>query len=314
MYLDIISAVSKILPPVKIGKNIVFILVAVLLVGGSFVFAEYRNKQAENVYVAPEVISTEDRAVQDADTDGDGLKDWEEILIGTNPMDPKSKENKATSSLLVKDITKATKELEPIDAVSREFFARYMELRKIGLSSDQASQKELVEKTVDGIKFNTAKEYTGKETLVRPDNSKESIKKYGNDIAFVFKTYAIQSRNEGVIAKDALQKGDPEILKELDPVIESYKNIVNGILKVESPQITSSMHLDLLNGMNSALFVVQSLRKSGVDPIVGLQAAGQYLPAGNKVLDAMKAIQSYLIYLGITYTALEPGVIFVPLK
>lgn len=301
-------------PKENITKNVIFIVVAILLVGGSFAFAEYRNKQAENIYVAPEIVSSTDKAAQDVDTDGDGLKDWEEVLIGTNPMDPKSKENKASSSPLVKDITKTAKELEPIDVVSREFFARYMELRQIGLSSDQASQKELVEKTVNGIKFNTAKEYTSKEILVRADNSKDSIKKYGNDIALVFKTYAVQSRNEGVIAKDALQKKDPEILKELDPVIESYKNIVNGILKVESPQITSSMHLELLNGMNSALFVVQSLRKSGVDPIVGLQAASQYLPAGNKVLDAMKAIQSYLMYLGITYSASEPGVIFVPLK
>lgn len=307
-------AVSKILPLVKIGKNIVFILVAILLVGGSFVFAEYRNKQAENIYVAPEIVSSIDKSAQDLDTDADGLKDWEEILVGTNPKDAKSKTSLTSSASPTKNVTKSPEKLEPIDAVSREFFARYMELRQVGLSADQGSQQELVQKTVEGIQLSTSKDYLTPEIKVRADNSQDSIKRYGNDVAAVFKKYAIQSRNEGVIAKDALQKNDPEILKELDPVIESYRNIVNGLLAIETPQITSTMHLDILNGMNSALFVSQSFRKSALDPLVGLQAAAQYLNTGYKVLDAMRGLQSYLIYLGIVYAPSEPGVLFIPLK
>mgnify|MGYP001564509174 CR=1 FL=1 len=298
----------------KIGKNIVFIFAAILLVGGSFAFAEYRNKQAENIYKAPEIVSSIDRTAQDVDTDSDGMKDWEEVLVGTDPKDPKSKQSSAVSASPVKDVTKIAEKLEPIDIVSRDFFARYMELRQLGLSADQGSQQDLIEKTVDGIKFNEAKSYLASEIKVRADISKDSIKKYGNDVAAVFKKYAIQSRNEGVIAKDALQKNDPKILEELDPVIVSYRNIVNALLQVESPQITSSMHLDLVNGMNSALFVSQSFRKSDVDPIAGLQAASQYLSTGYKVLDAMKGIKSYLIYLGIFYDASEPGTLFIPLN
>jgi serine/threonine protein kinase len=300
---------------VKIGKNIVFIILAILLVGGSFVFAEYRNKQAKDVYVAPEVVSGIDRTSQDIDTDSDGTRDWEEILLGTDPKDPKSKPDASkTNTTAVKDVTVTQKELEPIDLVSREFFARYMELRQTGLSANEASQQELIERTVNGIKLNEAKPYLATEIKVRTDNSTESVKRYGNDIASVFKKYAIQSRNEGVIAKDALEKNDPKILEELDPVIASYRNIVNGILAVETPQITSTMHLDLLNGMNSALFVAQSFRKSSIDPIAGLQAASQYLSSGYKVLDAMTALKGYLTYLGVTYLATEPGVIFIPLK
>ena len=77
-----------------LGKNILLILVAILLVGGSFVYAEYRNKQAENIYQAKDVtVTSNDSSVtpQEVDTDGDGSKDWEEILSGSNPNDSKSK-------------------------------------------------------------------------------------------------------------------------------------------------------------------------------------------------------------------------------
>lgn len=296
----------------KIGKNIVFIFLAILLVGGSFVFAEYRNRQAKSIYKAPEVsASSLDTSAQYIDTDGDGVPDWEEVLVGTNPNDPKSKSTKATSTPTIKDLTKTTEKLDPIDVVSREFFARYMELRQLGISSDKLNQQELAQKTIDSIKFVEAKPYVMSDILVNTITSKESIKKYGNDMANVFKKYFVSSRNEGVIVKDALQKKDPEILKELDPVIESYKNIVSGLLKTEAPKSMGTMHLDLVNVMNSTLFVMQSFRKTMVDPIAGVQAMSQYLIVQKKFFDSLKAIQSYLIYSGITYTSSETGFFFV---
>ncbi|MDQ5893047.1 MAG: hypothetical protein QG640_57 [Patescibacteria group bacterium] len=296
----------------KIGKNIVFILVAILLVGGSFVFAEYRNKNAENIYVAPEVVSATDKSAQDVDTDGDGMKDWEEILTGTNPNDPKSKEKPIASASIIKDITQQTAEkIEPIDALSREFFARYMELRQLGISDDKYNQQDLIQKTIDSIPLIQAKPYLISEIKVKADNSKEAVKQYGNEMTAVFKKYVVSSRNEGLIVKDALQKDNPEILKELDPVVESYKNIVNGLLKIEAPQSMVIMHLDLVNAMNSTLFMMQSLRKATVDPLAGIEAAGQWPVVEKRFFDSLRAIQSYLIYLGITYAATDPAYYFV---
>ncbi|MEK7463754.1 MAG: thrombospondin type 3 repeat-containing protein [Patescibacteria group bacterium] len=296
----------------KIGKNIVFIFIAILLVGGSFVFAEYRNKNAENVYVAPEVVNSIDRSAQDLDTDGDGMKDWEEILIGTNPKDPKSKENRTPSASIIKDLTQKTAEkIEPIDALSREFFARYMELRQLGISGDKYNQQDLIQKTIDSIPPTQAKPYLISEIKIKTDSSKEAVKQYGNEMTAVFKKYVVGSRNEGLIVKDALQKGNPDILKELDPVIESYKNIVNGLLKIETPKSMEVLHLDLVNAINSVLFMMQSFRKATIDPLAGIEAAGQWPIIEKGFFDALRAVQSYLIYLGITYAETDPAFYFV---
>ncbi len=300
-------------------KNTLLIFAAILLVGGSFVFAEYRNKQSQSVYTAKDLAISNviDTTAQEIDTDGDGSKDWEEILAGTNPLDPKSKPT-FTKTEPTKDITKTpTEKLEPVDLISRDFFARYMELRQSGASADKASQQELVNNTVNKIKLSEAKPYMSSEIKVRADNGKESVKIYGNEIATIFKKYAFVgtgTRNEGVIAKDALGQQDENILKELDPIIQSDKNIVNGILKTEAPQAMATMHLDMLNSMNTILFVAQSFKKVIADPLAGIQASIQYIPSRNGLIKSMRAVQSYFKYLGITYDASEPGVLFVPLK
>ncbi len=300
-------------------KNILLILAAILLVGGAFVYAELKNKDSQNVYTAKDsvVADTIDTKAQEIDSDGDGSKDWEEILAGTNPHDPKDKPSFPKKTITA-DVTKTgTEKLEPVDLISRDFFARYMELRQTGASADKVNQQELVNNTISKIKLSEAKPYLSSEIKVRADNSKESVKRYGNEIAVVFNKYALvgtNTRNEGVIAKDALTQQDESILKELDPIIQSDKNIINGILKIEAPQSISTMHLDLLNSMNNILFVAQSFKKIITDPIAGIQASSQYIPSRDGLIKSMRAIQSYFNYLGIKYDPSEAGVLFVPLK
>lgn len=284
------------------GTNILLILVAILLVGGSFVFAEYRNKQAEDIYQAKDLTaSTNDitTAPQEVDTDGDGSKDWEEILVGTNPNDPKSKPS-TTKSSATTDLTATPPEkLSQIDLVSRDFFARYMELRQLGASKDKASQEELARTTAGNISLSKPADYSIDEILTKSDTSNAAVIQYGNEISAIFKKYAIQSRNEAVITKESLDKEDPEILKEIDPIILSYKNIINSLIKVAAPQSMATMHLDLVNAMNGSLFVAQSLRNSDADAIKGVQAVVYYQVVSQQLYNAFSAIKSYFKYLGI---------------
>ena len=297
-------------------KNAILVAIAVLLVGGSFIFAEKRNKEAENVYVAPVQVSSDSSpstvaAGATEDTDGDGVMDWEEILLGTDPKDPKSKEAKPTQGAVTADLTITKKEeLTPTDIISRDFFAKYMELRQLGMSNDEASQEQIAARTAGNIVLPQPKQYTLSDVLVKADDSKEAMRQYGNQILTLFINHTIKSRNEAVIAKDAMDKEDPEILKELDPIIQNYKNIINALLKVQAPQSMGIMHLDLINAMNAALFVAESFKKVESDPIAGIQAVNLYLPTEKKLINATSAIKSYFSFLGVTFASSEPGFLF----
>ena len=282
------------------------IIAAILLIGGAFVFNKYRDERTKALYVASEnknnlSISNNDLSSSaEEDSDNDGSKDWEEILVGTDPKNPKDKPNSA-KSVATADLTSKTNQekLEPIDLISREFFARYMELRQTGSSKDKQSQESLAQRTAGNIVLSQPGKYELKDIITKPENDIESIRQYGKDITNIFQKNAVKARNEGIIAKEALETENLEILKEIDPSIESYKKIVNSLLALKVPKAVDTLHLDLINAMNGSLFVAKSLRNSGVNPIEGIQGV-QYLPIVQKSLyDAINAIRSYFKYLGI---------------
>lgn len=306
------------------AKNIILILVAGLIVGASFLVAEYRNREAQPIYNSSLSTKPADQEIaQIVDTDGDGLKDWEEVLIGSSTRNPDTDSDGTTDGEEVrlnrnplvkgpKDKSQNTstittsEKLEPIDAVSREFFARYMQLKQVGLSTDAQSQQELITSTVNSVGLSEPKAYTTADIVTQDDNGIDAIKKYGNSLGSVIQKNMISSRNEGEIAKEAFEKENFEILKELDPIIENYRKLINGFILIPTPRALATLHADFLTGMNAALFTAQSFRESGSDPISGLQAIGQYTIAEQKIRTSLNAIRSYMSFLGITYEG-EPG-------
>ncbi|MES3031445.1 MAG: hypothetical protein V4697_03475 [Patescibacteria group bacterium] len=316
-------------------KNSALILIAALLVGGAFLIAEYQNKNAEAIYKDSLTASNEagDATAQERDTDGDGLKDWEEVLLGTdqndgdtdgdgtsdgkeveakrNPLVAGPKDSLAASAAV--DLTKQKEILDPLDALSREFFAKYMELSKLGISKDPLNRQELIDNAVGSIPFEKPTTYTTATILVKADNSTLSIKNYGNEVGDAFKKNVNpDTRNEGVIAKEALEKQDPSILKEIDPIITSYKKILTALRAIQAPQAVATLHVELVNGMSAGLFAAQSLRDSGDDPVKALQGAGSYQDAERQLRNSLVNIRGYMTFLGITYTENESGYLLFP--
>lgn len=277
-------------------KNVLIILVAIVLVGLAFVFAEYRNKKAEVVY--ENVVTGQTQK----EINTDNYVDWKSILEA----------NDISSTTKTSDQTSKDK-LTSTDLLGRDFFAKYMELRQMGNINDKSSQEELVGQVLEsGIMLASPKEYTIADIVISYDDSTESIKKYANDAGYVFKTFSISSRNEAVITKEAIEKGNPATLRELDPIIKSYKNILNGLLKVRAPQSMSKMHIDLVNSVSSLVFIVEKFRVSDVDPLAGVQAVARYASTIQLFADAMNNIKSKLLSLNIKYTVNEGGTFFIP--
>lgn len=282
------------------------IIAAILLIGGAFLFNKYRDERTKALYVADEnkssvsISNTDLSSSSEEDSDNDGSKDWEEILVGTDPKNPKDKPS-SSKSVATADLTNkpSQEKLEPIDLISREFFARYMELRQSGSSKDKQSQENLAQRTAGNIVLSQPSKYELKDIITKPENDVESIKQYGKDITLIFQKNAVSARNEAVITKEALETENLEMLKEIDPTIDSYKRIVNSLLKLRVPKTVETLHLDLINAMNGSLFVAKSFRNAGVNPVEGVQAVQYYPVVQRSLYDAVNAIKSYFKYLGI---------------
>ncbi len=283
----------------------ILIFVSILLVGGVFLFSEYRNRKVQNTYTASADISSIDDNIEaeNIDTDGDGLKDWEEILLGSDSKDAKSMGEISKKSSIQND-SKIEKVIPTnTELLGKDFFARYMELRQMGISGDKQSQQDAMSQSVENILASSQpKTYTVANIIIDNDISKESIKNYGNSIDQIFKMYSIKSRNEAVITKDSVDRQDSKILNELDPIILSYKNILNGIIKIKAPSTISRLHLDLINSISGLIFVSELFKKSDKDPMSGIQAASNYLKYAEAFNNSYLGIRSYLTFLGVNPT------------
>lgn len=316
-------------------KNSLLILAAILLVGGAFAVAEYRNAKLKKVvYTSSLTASTTDRLspeLQNIDTDSDGLRDWEEVLLGTDSRkadtdgDGTSDGKEATSGRnpLVKgpndkaDSAKnaiTAQALTPNEKLARDFFARYMELSQIGLAQDKTSQAELIGQVIqNGSVIAKPKTYEAKDILTSEDSSKEAIKTYGNAVGALFIKYNNpQARNEVVIAKEAVEKEELGLLKELDPIIATYKNILNGMLKLQAPQSLSSTHLHFINAVSILLYSAESLRKIEVDSLGGVAGASIWLSGASALNSAFNELKVSFSANGVVFGPGDAGAFFVP--
>lgn len=318
-------------------KNIALIIIAILIVGGAFGFAEYRNSQAKKlVYDAPDMQAIADALtpeLENRDSDEDGLKDWEEGLLGTDSHKADSdgdgtsdgKEAAAGRNPLVKGPNDKASEtakngiainttLTPTDQVARDFFARYMELNQAGLAEDKSSQLALIEDVIkNGIVLSKPKQFTTKDVVVGKDDSKEAILKYGNDLGAIFiKYHNPKARNEMAILKESLEREDPDLLKEIIPIAASYKNMLTAILKLPVPPTLSVNHVDLINGLSILSFVAESLLKVENDTLSGIQGTSVYLTGFNTMNLAFNRLKSAFAAHSIVYASTEPGSFFVP--
>jgi hypothetical protein len=254
------------------------ILIAILLVGGAFVVAEYRNKTAEIVYTEP-VVSTSTDLQNLSDS-----TDWKKILLAND---------KATTT--VKDLTKSKEKLTPTDLIARDFFAKYMAASESGIADDAQVQQDIINKVLssDAILPNPTL-YTSKDIkFITNDQSQAAQNKYVADVSLILKNYfPVAGTSEPEIAKSSFDNNNPSILAQIDPKIDGYKKTLNGLLSMTVPTSAMTSHINLVNAMSKMLYVAEGLRKSGIDPLRGVQGMSLYIDANTSLMASLDNLNS----------------------
>jgi hypothetical protein len=311
-------------------KNALLIVASLVLIGGVFAYKEYKNSNTEQKIIVQSNATTTPllATIIEMDSDNDGLKDWEESLWKTDPQKPDtdndgSKDGDEVSknrNPLVKgpkdgfiktnSATSTKKDLTISQEFSHTFFAEFMALKQSGKELDKATEQKFVSSMLQrGVLAIEPSLYQDKDISITEDTSTESLRKYGNDVAAVFKNYAIMSKNEGVIVRDSLEKQKPEMLKELDPIINSYGNILKYLRLVTVPRTVKDTHLELINSVSKLLFSVQAMRQAYEDPLVSLVGAGYFAEAIPNFRDAYVKMSQIFKERHIGYDVTEPGYI-----
>ncbi len=281
-------------------------LVGIALVGGALLLSK---KQTAAEYSAAVVVADKPRAYQETrDGDGDGLRDWEEELRGTDPKTPDdlSKKPEPVEEAPVEELPNTM-----TNQFSKDFFAYYLK-HNAGNAAMTQEQKDAfikqaaaaAEKQVD------SKLLTTTDIITSSENNFAVWRDYGNTVAMIMQRYPVKNENELSIFSRAIQSNDPSIIEELGPIEKSYNDTIADLRTLQTPTLFLNEHLNLLNRMISVHNTVIAMQNVFSDPLPALVRTQQYQDEAQQLSNALASMHALLTAQGVTYTSDEPGIFF----
>ena len=319
------------------NKKILFLLFFILLIFvGWFYFSDYKNKQAE--YVAykeksPLVVAMDQTSQLDKDSDGDGLKDWEELLwktdsnkadtdgdgtndneeitLNRNPLKagPNDKISEKEDLVAQEKAVSDSKQNTITAAYARKFLTEYMTLKQQKGELTDLDKQNLVQSFMDNIKpLIIADKYTISDIKISSDTSKESIKKYSDELKNFFINKNDVFLNNTAVFEQLLKKlknKDSDYKPEVDVLGSSanlYNIFANRVMAISNiPSSLAKKHIEMANGLNGTAVAIRNMAKAPDDPVTAMMGSALYDKQIERLYKATSDIQSvfdeYEIYV-----------------
>jgi hypothetical protein len=197
-------------------KFIYIILSIVIALGVIFIFSwikDLKKTSVQTKIVAETLNNTKQKEFLALDTDGDGLKDWEEALWKTDPNNPDTdgdgtndfdeikagrdplkpntaKPGEEPNDIIPDEIIKAEKKmvddfqkLPTADKVARMLMSQVVAVTKVGQTPSQAELNYIVSNTLNQIPEIAFEPYLLADISILPNTTNENVKQYANDLA-----------------------------------------------------------------------------------------------------------------------------------
>jgi hypothetical protein len=236
----------------------------------------------------------ERNAIPIADSNGDGVPDWQEALQVTEAI--------KTSSSTTPYITPNTL----TDQFALEFFEQMVRNESNGAFSK--SPKELVAALSAPLAAQaTDPIITAKQILVSTDNSAAALTAYGEAVAQIIITHDDPSgENEAIILERALRDSNPEELKKLDGKIDVYTDVLNKTLSLSVPSAVKAEHLLLVNAYQAILGDLYAMQNAFNDPMHALLRMKRYQDDATVLGNTLVTLATKLTRSGATWNPGSP--------
>lgn len=276
--------------------------VGVVIILGALVANSVGNEAPVGAVVVSK--APERQYIASQDSDGDGVKDWEENLQG-----------KVFETIPTPTSTSFANVDEPYEPpttltgkFSEAFFKDYLQGKING--EDFSDPTAFIGNAVTAIEKNTeSKKHSRNEFRIVPD-SPESIHEYGNTFAMIMNSSNVSVENEAVILQQALTANDPSILEKLTPIHDAYVSYISQALVMEVPESFALLHVSALNTFESILTDVEAMKLAFTDPLYALARTKGYEDDATALYESLQKINQKLSENNVTYTNDEPGVFF----
>lgn len=306
-------------------RTISSLVLAVLLVGGAWYLSADDSPSSRKVAGDTKA----NYAVSDIDSDGDGLKDWEERLWRTDSNHPDTdgdgtsdgdevvaerdpavagpndslKEVILSRNRGIRAITE-DRSLNVSEAISRAIFSSYLSTKtNTGASANEAEALAILL----AEKLPESKNYTLSSLNISSANTKEAYKLYGNSLAGALQSGDTGLESELTIFARAVETKDKRELQKLDVVISNLEGIIAGALRAPVPAASAQLHLSLVNYFEAVKYDLGGMKLIFDDPTLAFLALNSYKTDTQKLLENLEAIRKVVQESGANFGPKEAG-------
>lgn len=271
------------------GMLVVAGMVALGAVGTALVTVHTQNEGAEPAKVAAVSTSPAEGA---SDSDSDGLLDWQEALWGTDPNNPDSDGDgvsdgdeittgvnplKEGGELLSDMAYVAPKGLAPTEALARELFVGYADIRKDGTIGEAERDTVIADMVLRRSKEITSVGVFEISDLTVADDTPAAVYE-GALISILKKSTAVREYELMVFAR-VVNSGTASELKKIEAAAVIYQDILDSLLAVSVPTPLAVDHLKLVNSIASLAAATEALALWSGDPLDALAVVNAFSEA-----------------------------------
>lgn len=285
--------IKKILPSkqfLKIFGGIILLIVLITLIGA---IANKKVFYKQNASSLGQVVVVSDAI--EKDSDGDGLRDWEETLWGLDPNNPDTDGDGETDGEKIKkiqDTLLAQQDAETnktyTDSVAKEVVTLVATLNaQNGFGTE--NEAVLVNELSNFLKASPQKKIYTIDTLQTNSSTPENIKKYKDALGLVISKYQFTTE-EMVYFKNFEQQSDDHDKAMYIGIAKKAENTVTALEKIPVPKTLVLKHLTLLNGFEKIKEIADNINMYETDPLIALVAGVEAEPTTIKLATTLQEI------------------------
>jgi len=308
----------------------IFIPLIVILVVAISAFFIFRKSSNEEEYKVSIKESSVEETLQDLkknpnkDTDGDGLKDWQEALWQTDKENPDTdgdgkadgEEVSAGTNPLLKgpgdelDITDSTEEESLTSTFSKDLFAQYLYAKNEGVEFGSNTEEILAQSALNSDYLATpTKQYESSDLNINFENG--DVENYAEDMGLIIRNHILEAeQNEQNILSSYAQSGNIEFLGQLGPAIQNYKSLSKISVGLEIPVETAQIHLEFINSLEEIISGLETLRQAQSDPILGAVGLSIYSQGSFRASLANALAQKFYTLRNISFEQGSNGYLY----
>lgn len=269
------------------------------------------------------------------DTDGDGLRDWEEALYGTDPRVSDTRKLGMTDSEAVakglivplaptslavgSSTTLALDPSMPVPAEGTLTRAVAANLYKVYAEAVSQSQSGTLTKTqiqamtdsvVDNLNASIAPaaNYKSRGDITVSGGGPQAMKDYAAAAEAVLHANRTTARKTDIAyLSSALNDGDTAALAQIASLAAMFKSAAAGLAVLPVPVELVDQHLGLVNALARLGALNEDFTRTDTDPVAALMALKQYPIAAQQFATAFASITNVYRAKGVVLAPGEPG-------